>query len=200
MTGTCVTWQRKRKRRSLMVEEEGICVNWCDGSRILRLFEDWSGICNWRLCTAACHWMCSGVYFWNRLYLIFLAGGVKDPGFWDVLKIDRGFRMCTVQWGAFLRQVVSDPPCCCLCSSVRLSEVWRIKCFLLFGRSIVLKYWGSGAQVCLKKWYSITSQVLTKVLQSVEVLPLKYSPCTAHQQWVLAVKGYPWWTLSGSGQ
>ena len=56
-----------------MVEEEGICVKWCDGSRILRLFEDWSGICNWRLCTAAGHWMCSGVHFWNRLYLILLA-------------------------------------------------------------------------------------------------------------------------------
>ena len=95
-----------------MVEEEGICVKWCDGSRILRLFEDWSGICNWRLCTAAGHWMCSGVYFWNRLYLIFLAGGVKDPGFWDVLKIDQVFRMCTVQWGAFLNQAVSDLACC----------------------------------------------------------------------------------------
>ena len=171
-----------------MVEEEGICVKWCDGSRILRLFEDWSGICNWILCTAAGHWMCSGVYFLNRLYLIFLAGGVKDPGFWDVLKIDQVFRMCSELhfWNRLYL--------------ILLAEVWRIKCFLLFGRSIVLKYWGSGAQVCLKRWYSSTSQVLTKVLQSVEVLPLKYSPCTAHQQWVLAVKGYPWWTLSGSGQ
>ena len=79
---------------------------------------------------------------------------------------------------------------CLLPSSVRLSEVWRIKCFLLFGRSIVLKYWGSGAQVCLKRWYSSTSQVLAKVLQSSQWC--KYWRSSAPQVPTIGNRCSPW--------
>ena len=94
MTGTCVTWQRKRKRCSLKVEEEELCVNWCvTDPAFWDFLKIDQGFVIVQCSAAVGHQMCSGVHFWNRLYLIFLAGGVRDPGFWDVLKSG-----CAVEW------------------------------------------------------------------------------------------------------
>ena len=60
-----------REEEAALIDGGGggdLCELVCDGSSILRLFEDWSGICYWIMCTAAVgHQMCSGVHFWNTI-------------------------------------------------------------------------------------------------------------------------------------